>query len=169
MVTEVIQNLLEELLESEVDVIEPNDLGHDENLDELVDVSIIATDPHVIPWSTYSTGRVDFFENCKEVRFPESEDNLPFNEVWRGIETWNGGDIETLLRNFRYVSGYDDILEMTDIRVIIAEFEQLTSCKISYNMRKNLVYIGSKQSINHVKKAAQKLQTMLFWLVSHTQ
>lgn len=86
--------------------------------------------------------------------------SLPYKAIWRGLEN-SSGTFENFLTEFRL------IVKSEAAPATTAEFAVLNQCHISYNVRGNLVYIGSSTSAAALKNVVRKLEAVLILLVSY--
>lgn len=159
-VTRIIQDLLLELLELEVvrldfdahkDVIDTNVLQ--------ADVTMKADEPRLISWMVYQSLGTDIYDSFVEHQYPASMASLPYKAIWRGLEK-SRGTFGDFLSEFRF------LIKSENAPATTADFAVCNECHISYNMRENLVYIGSSTSAAALENVIRKLETVLNLLVS---
>ncbi|KAL7901185.1 hypothetical protein HDV63DRAFT_190458 [Trichoderma sp. SZMC 28014] len=85
--------------------------------------------------------------------------SLPYKEIWRGLEH-SRGTFDGFLSEFRR------LIKSENAPATTTDFMIYNDCDISYNMRNNLLYIGSSTSAAALKKVVGKLETVLDLLSS---
>lgn len=136
--------------DAEVDVIDANVLQ--------ADVEMKASEPRLIAWMVYQSLGSDIYHTFDKYQYPESMASLPYKAIWRGLEK-SSGTFEKFLSEFRH------LIKFENAPATVADFALCNEFHISYNMRENLVYIGSFTSAAALEKIVQKLETMLNLLV----
>ncbi|KAL6868638.1 hypothetical protein J3F83DRAFT_707298 [Trichoderma novae-zelandiae] len=165
-VSDTIQFLMHDLLDAEVgklgfnavediDVEEGN--AHPDILQKVPD------NPRIIPWLVYKSLGDDIYDTFADHQFPVTMANIPYKSTWRGLQNSSGVSIDTLLSAFSLLS------KSKDAPVTAHDFAFATNCEISYNLRGELVYIGSWESMETVDKTVRKLNSMLNLLASKPQ
>lgn len=144
----IIKDFLLELVNSEV-----------ASLDSDAPQDVKAPEPRLISWARHQSLENDKYDEFIEYRFPAFMASLPYKEIWRGLEH-SGATFDGFLSDFRR------LIKSENAPATTADFEICNECHISYNMRNNLVYIGSSTSAAALKKAIEKLETALDLLVS---
>ncbi|KAH6898509.1 hypothetical protein B0T10DRAFT_111649 [Thelonectria olida] len=151
-----IQSFLDQLLEDEIALIDDafSESSIGDGIDEpRGDVNLVAENPHVVPWSLYQRRETAGDKTFDEYRFPETIRTLTFKTVWRGLELFDGLTISGLL------SGYDFLYP--DPTSSLEKIGELTHCELTYNMKADLVYIGSKRNSECLAAAIQKLDNLV--------
>lgn len=147
-VTRIIKDLLLELVNSEV-----------ASLDFDAPQDVKAPEPRLISWGRYQSLDNDKHDEYTQYQFPAFMASLPYKKIWRGLEH-SRGTFDSFLSDFRR------LIKSENAATTTAEFKLYNECHISYNMRNNLVYIGSSTSAAALKKVIGKLETALDLLVS---
>ncbi|KOS18669.1 hypothetical protein ESCO_000882 [Escovopsis weberi] len=120
------------------------------------DVDIVATDPRVLTWASFKTRGEDFFRAFDQYSYPESMRDLKFKTTWRGIEEWEGGTFEKLLAAFK------SLVKDENVPLLAEDFAHWAKCQaVSFNMKEDLVYVGSDESETAVQNAINKLKNFL--------
>ncbi|PTB46645.1 hypothetical protein M441DRAFT_126041 [Trichoderma asperellum CBS 433.97] len=159
-VTRIIKDLLIDLVTLEV---EP--LGFDAEKDVIdtnvlqADVAMKAAEPRLISWMVYQSLGSDIHDTFVKYQYPEAMASLPYKAIWRGLEN-SSGTFEDFLSEFRR------LIKSENAPATAADFALRNECHISYNMRENLVYIGSSTSAAALEKVVKKLETVLNLLAS---
>ncbi|KAL7960034.1 hypothetical protein V8C34DRAFT_322344 [Trichoderma compactum] len=161
-VSDVIQHLINQLLNKEVRPLEFNVVDPDvrEGTYHPDVVSKESNEPLIIPWVVFKSIGDDIYQEFEEHRFPAIMGEIPFKSVWRGLQSSTGVSIDTLLSVFSRVSKSDNAPNN------FVDFAFHNSCEMSHNLRENLLYIGSWQSMGLVDRAVRRLQTILNLLSS---
>ncbi|UKZ77606.1 hypothetical protein TrVFT333_005330 [Trichoderma virens FT-333] len=162
-VSDVIQNLMHKLLKKEVQPLKFNvveDIDVHEGTFHPDVVSRETDEPLIIPWMVYNSIGSDMYPDFDHYRFPEIMAKIPFKTVWRGLQNSTGVSIETLLSIFSRVS------KSETAPTSIADFAFYTNCEMSHNLREDLIYIGSWESMELVDRAVRRLQAILNLLAS---
>ncbi|KAL7802867.1 hypothetical protein V8C43DRAFT_322874 [Trichoderma afarasin] len=161
-VSDIIQHLLHKLLKKEVRPLDFNVVESDvrEGTFHPDVVSRETSEPLIIPWVVFKSIGNDIYQDFEEYRFPTILGQLPFKTVWRGLQNSTGVSIDTLLSVFSRVSKSENAPNN------VVDFAFHTNCEMSHNLRENLIYIGSWQSMDLVDRAVQRLQTILNLLAS---
>ncbi|KAL7927500.1 hypothetical protein ACQKWADRAFT_276948 [Trichoderma austrokoningii] len=159
-VTRIIRDLLLELVDLEVvrlkfdaqkDVIDTDVLQ--------ADVTMKAAKPRLISWMEYQSLGTDIHDSFVQYQYPESMASLPYKAIWRGLEN-SSGTFENFLTEFRL------LIKSEMAPATTADFAVCNDCHISYNVRGNLVYIGSSISAAALKNVVRKLEAVLTLLAS---
>lgn len=160
-VSDIIQHLLHKLLKKEVRPLDFNVVDTDvrEGTFHPDVVSRETNEPLIIPWVVLKSLGSDIYQDFEEYRFPAILGQLPFKTVWRGLQNSTGVSIDTLLSVFSRVSKSENAPNN------VVDFAFHTNCEMSHNLRENLIYIGSWQSMDLVDRAVRRLQTILNLLV----
>jgi hypothetical protein len=162
-VTRTIKDLLLELMNLEViplDFEDQKDMINTEILQ--ADVTMKAPEPRLISWAVYQSRVADIYDTFAEYQYPSSMTALPYKAIWRGLED-SKGRFEDFLSNFRR------LIKSEAAPVTVADFCVCNECQITYNMRGDLLYIGSFVSAAALKNIVRKLETMMNLLVSMLQ
>ncbi|KAF3075483.1 hypothetical protein CFAM422_002370 [Trichoderma lentiforme] len=161
-VSDIIQHLLHKLLKKEVRPLDFNVADTDvrEGTFHPDVVSRETNEPVIIPWVVLKSLGSDIYQDFEEYRFPAILGQLPFKTVWRGLQNSTGVSIDTLLSVFSRVSKSENAPNN------VVDFAFHTNCEMSHNLRENLIYIGSWQSMDLVDRAVRRLQTILNLLAS---
>ncbi|PNP53966.1 hypothetical protein THARTR1_05653 [Trichoderma harzianum] len=161
-VSDVIQHLINQLLNKEVRPLDFNVVDPDvrEGTYHPDVVSRKTGEPLIVPWVVFKSIGNDIYQEFEEYRFPAILGQLPFKTVWRGLQNSTGVSIDTLLSVFSRVSKSENAPNN------VVEFAFHTNCEMSHNLRENLIYIGSWQSMDLVDRAVRRLQTILNLLSS---
>lgn len=147
-VTRIIKDLLLQLVNSEVASLD---------FDATQDVK--GPEPCVISWARYQSLEIDKYDEFIKYQFPAFMASLPYKEIWRGLEH-SRGTFDGFLSEFRR------LIKSENAPATTTDFMIYNDCDISYNMRNNLLYIGSSTSAAALKKVVGKLETVLDLLVS---
>lgn len=161
-ITDIIQKLIHKLLDLETESLGFNAIEDTDVIEGVLRPDVrqkVTKDPRVIPWLVYKSLGSDIYDTFTDYRFPEAMDDVPFKAVWRGLQSSSGVSVETLLSSFRR------LLKSENAPITASDFAFLSNSEISYNLRENLLYIGSWHSMAIVDKTVRKLQAMLSLLV----
>lgn len=156
-----IQTFLSQLLEDEtcpVDDLSGGLVNIENGEEPRADVEVVGDEPHIMPWSLYEERKSVGDANYNEFRFPEPTRELTFKTVWRGLEEFDGLTISSLLSRYNCL--------YPEIALSLAKIAKSTQCEITYNMRGDLVYIGSNQNSTCLATATQKLGNLVDLYVS---
>lgn len=143
-ITAAIQDNLFAIADDDVDTL---------NIEEKTDgdVSIISPDPRMTPWFEYNSKGSNFSD--ADV-YPEPIAEAKYKTVWRGLEEYPDTTFQQLLAR---CSALDD----RDFPHNQDQFEYVTKCTISYNLRQTVLYIGSDESRETVCMAVAKLNSIM--------
>ncbi|KAL7803736.1 hypothetical protein V8C44DRAFT_369438 [Trichoderma aethiopicum] len=165
-VTETIQFLMHDLLDAEVDQLNFNAIEDMDVQEGTVHPDVlqkVPENPRIIAWLLYKSLGDDIYDAFSEHQFPVTMAKIPHKSVWRGLQNSSGVSIDTLLSRFSVLS------KSKDAPVTANDFAFSTNCEISYNLRGELVYIGSWESMEAVESTVRKLNSMLNLLASKPQ
>ncbi|KAL6908670.1 hypothetical protein GGI43DRAFT_393331 [Trichoderma evansii] len=160
-VTRIMKDLLIELVTLEVER-----LGFDAEEDVIdtdvlqADVTMKAAEPRLISWMVYQSLGSDIYDTFVKYQYPEFMASLPYKAIWRGLEK-SSCTFENFISVFRH------LIKSENAPATAADFALCNDCQISYNVRGNLVYIGSFTSAAALEKVIQKLETMLNLLTNN--
>ncbi|KAK1240828.1 hypothetical protein MKX07_006261 [Trichoderma sp. CBMAI-0711] len=154
-VAETIQFLMHDLLDAEVERLNFNAI-EDVDVEEGTlhpDVLQKAPDnPRVMAWLLYKSLGNDIYDSFADHQFPATMANMPHRSIWRGLQNSNGVSLDILLSAFSLLS------KSKDAPITAYDFAFANNCEISYNLRGELVYIGSWESMETVESTASKPQ-----------
>lgn len=161
-VAETIQFLMHDLLDAEVEQLNFNaveDIDVEEGTVHPDVLQKVPENPRVIAWLLYKSLGDDIYDTFADHQFPVTMANIPYKSTWRGLQNSSGVSIDTLLSAFSLLS------KSKDAPITAHDFAFATNCEISYNLRGDLVYIGSWESMGTVESTVRKLDSMLNLLV----
>lgn len=167
-VEDFIQELLSDTIESETNLIDPDDLHIESemrnNMGKLVDIEIITDNPHVVPWITYADANLTSLEEYDSSRYPEMMTSSPFKAVWRGIEQWPKATASHLLETAHLLCGNTYVPVAQD--QIGEAIGKLIDCNVLYNLEMNVLYISSEKSASTLTSAIKRLDNLIRAVVS---
>ncbi|KAL7819677.1 hypothetical protein V8C26DRAFT_24165 [Trichoderma gracile] len=165
-VAETIQFLMHDLLDAEVEQLNFNaieDIDVEEGTVHPDVLQKVPDNPRVIAWLLYKSLGDDIYDAFADHQFPVTMARMPYKSVWRGLQNSSGVSLDTLLSAFSLLS------KSRDAPLTAHDFAFLNNCEISYNLRGELIYIGSWESMETVDNAVRKLNSMLNLLASKPQ
>ncbi|OAQ96690.1 hypothetical protein LLEC1_06193 [Akanthomyces lecanii] len=145
-ITAAVQDNLFAIAEEDVDTLDV-----EEKTDG--DVSIISDDPRMTPWSEYCSKGSNAYKFADGDVFPDPIAEAKYKTTWRGLEEHPALTFQELLKRSALLCGGDSPKDHE-------QFEAQTSCRVSYNTRQTLLYIGSDQSRETIELAVEKVDSM---------
>ncbi|PTB64469.1 hypothetical protein BBK36DRAFT_6805 [Trichoderma citrinoviride] len=165
-IADTIQYLMHDLLDAEVEQLKFNaieDIDVEEGYLHPDVLQKVPENPRVMAWLLYKALGEDIYDTFADHQFPVTMANIPYKSTWRGLQNSSGVPIDTLLSAFSLLS------KSKDAPITVHDFAFSTNCEISYNLRGELIYIGSWESMETVEKTVRKLNSMLNLLASKPQ
>ncbi|RDA94195.1 hypothetical protein CP533_6575 [Ophiocordyceps camponoti-saundersi (nom. inval.)] len=153
LISDTLRKLLQSVVEEDADLVDPDQQQQHETP---VDVKIMTEDSRVMPWSTHDAAAHDYHSR-PDLYFPESMISLPQKRLWRGLETTDGWNIDMFYHRLKL--RWDHLGNWNSPQGALLE---LLQCQISWNIRANLLYVGSDQLTPEAfEKAIRKLDNLL--------
>lgn len=145
-ITAAVQDNLFAIAEEDVDT-----LDIEEKTDG--DISIISGDPRMTPWFEYQSKGSNAYEFADGDVFPEPIAEAKYKTLWRGLEEHPALTFQGLLGRCVVLCGGDSPKDHE-------QFEAQTNCRVSYNTRQTVLYVGSDQSREAIELAVERLDRM---------
>ncbi|KAM3503639.1 hypothetical protein MY10362_004073 [Beauveria mimosiformis] len=139
-ITAAVQDNLFAIAEDDVDT-----LDFDEKTDG--DISIISPDPRMTSWHEYRKNGSDAYVFADCDIFPEFIAEAKHKITWYGLEDHPSATFDGLLALCGTMDGKETLLDAE-------QFQLVYKCRISYNLRQTVLYIGtdeSREAIDAVK------------------
>ncbi|PFH56859.1 hypothetical protein XA68_15854 [Ophiocordyceps unilateralis] len=146
----VVRDLLISIVEGETDLV---DLDQYFNHETPIDVKIVKPNARVIPWSAHQArSRED--DSPSDLCFPDFMRLKPHKRLWRGLEAAQGWNVDLFLKRLE--------LRWKDFGApeSYEQLQELLRCTISWNLRGDLLYLGSSLR-EEVEKATKTLDNLL--------
>ncbi|KAM3543700.1 hypothetical protein ARSEF1564_003360 [Beauveria bassiana] len=142
-----IQDNLFAIAEDDVDA-----LDFDEKTDG--DISIISPDPRMTSWHEYKKNGSDAYAFADCDIFPEFIAESKHKTTWYGLEDHPSASFDGLLALCGTKDG-------SKISLDAEQFQLVYKCRISYNLRQTVLYIGSDESREAIDTVLERLESML--------
>ncbi|KAM3507537.1 hypothetical protein MY11210_007098 [Beauveria gryllotalpidicola] len=146
-ITAAVQDNLFAIAEDDVDA-----LDFDEKTDG--DISVISPDPRMTSWHEYRKNGSGAYAFADGDIFPEFIAELKYKTTWYGLEDHPPATFDSLLALCATMDG-------SEIPLDAEQFQHVHKCRISYNLRQTVLYIGSDESREAIDKALKRLESML--------
>ncbi|PHH78784.1 hypothetical protein CDD80_6240 [Ophiocordyceps camponoti-rufipedis] len=145
-------NLLLTIVEQEADLV---DVDGYQSLETPIDVKIIADNPRIVPWSIHEA-EPHVYGKHLDACFPGFMRSLPQKRLWRGLESVKGWTIDGFFQLLdRHWKGFGAPFSHEML-------EEFLSCTISWNLKGNVLYLGSNLTSEAMDKTLETLDNLIY-------
>ncbi|KAF4968479.1 hypothetical protein FSARC_4124 [Fusarium sarcochroum] len=144
---------LQQLLEAEAGPI-TQDQDEEDIEGPRLDIEVLTEKPKIVSYPTFHDIYKGILEEYDNFRYPGHIKHLPYKTVWRSPEASSEVTFTQLLLK------YEMLWPASLSEPRIEKLGDLTNCKLSYNLRGSLVYIGSKNDEKALAALTRKLDTL---------
>jgi hypothetical protein len=162
-IEEFIQAQLEDIIEGDILMMDPDDHGEGlkDEYGNLIDIDIISDDNKVLPWATYTDKASTNLGEYDPWRFPAIMGSKPFKDVWRGLER-----LQTPSKRYQQLLIHAaELCGSVEMTYTAESLGKLFECDIQYNMKQTLLYIGSRDK-EHLAGVLSRLDNIVSRMVS---
>ncbi|KAM3553244.1 hypothetical protein ARSEF4850_007013 [Beauveria asiatica] len=146
-ITAAVQDNLFAIAEDDIDA-----LDFDEQTDG--DISIISPDPRMTSWHEYRKKGSDTYAFADCDIFPEFIAELKHKTTWYSLEDHPSVTFDGLL-------ALCGMMDDKEIPLDAEQFQLVYKCRISYNLRQTVLYIGTDESREAIDAVLERLESML--------
>lgn len=150
--SDLLGNLLLTIVEQEADLV---DVDGYPSLETPIDVKIIADNPRIVPWSIHEAEPHVHGKHI-DACFPDFMRSLPQKRLWRGLESVKGWTIDVFFQLLeRHWKGFGAPVSHETL-------EEFLKCTLSWNLKGNVLYLGSDLTSEAMDKALETLDNLIF-------